>query len=101
MLLRLRIMPGIYGEEAKLQVLRGAALKFYQQQHLARLSRDVLGISQQLTYKLHELHQRLLLNSSLTSEQSDALVALNRILEDLDQQVKILTTNNDSEVNNK
>jgi type II secretory ATPase GspE/PulE/Tfp pilus assembly ATPase PilB-like protein len=100
-LLRLRVMPGIYGEEATLQVLRGAALKFYQQQHLARLSRDVLGISQQLTYKLHELHQRLLLNSSLTSDQSDALVALNRILEDLDQQVKILTANNDSEVNNK
>jgi type II secretory ATPase GspE/PulE/Tfp pilus assembly ATPase PilB-like protein len=101
LLLRLRVMPGIYGEEATLQVLRGAALKFYQQQHLARLSRDVMGISQQLTYKLHELHQRLLLNSSLTAEQSDALVTLNRIVENLDQQVKILTANNDSEVNNK
>jgi len=101
LLLRLRVMPGIYGEEATLQVLRGAALKFYQQQHLARLSRDVLGISQQLSYKLQELHQRLLLNSSLTSEQSEALVALNRIVDNLDQQVKILTANNDSGVNNK
>jgi type II secretory ATPase GspE/PulE/Tfp pilus assembly ATPase PilB-like protein len=100
-LLRLRVMPGIYGEEATLQVLRGAALKFYQQQHLARLSRDVLGISQQLSYKLHEIHQRLLFNSSLNSEQSDALIALNRIVEDLEQQVKILTANNDSGVNNK
>lgn len=96
LLLRLRVMPGIYGEEATLQVLRGAALKFYQQQHLARLSRDVMGISQQLTYKLHELHQRLLLNSSLTLEQSNALATLNRIVENLDQQVKILTANNDS-----
>jgi len=96
LLLRLRVMPGIYGEEATLQVLRGAALKFYQQQQLARLSRDVLGISQQLSYKLQELHQRLLLNSSLTPEQSDALDVLNRTVENLDQQVKILTANSDS-----
>ncbi|ALF51988.1 type II secretory pathway, ATPase PulE/Tfp pilus assembly pathway, ATPase PilB [Nostoc piscinale CENA21] len=96
LLLRLRVMPGIYGEEATLQVLRGAALKFYQQQHLARLSRDVLGISQQLSYKLQELHQRLILNSSLTSEQADALDNLNHIVENLDQQVKILTANSDS-----
>lgn len=40
LLLRLRVMPGIYGEEATLQVLRGAALKFYQQQQLTRLSSD-------------------------------------------------------------
>ncbi|MBD2439038.1 pilus assembly protein PilB [Nostoc sp. FACHB-110] len=99
LLLRLRVMPGIYGEEATLQVLRGAALKFYQQQQLARLRRDVLGISQQLNYKLQELNQRLLLNSSLTTEQSDALVALNQIVENLDRQVKILTANNDSGVN--
>ncbi|MBD2298325.1 pilus assembly protein PilB [Nostoc sp. FACHB-190] len=96
LLLRLRVMPGIYGEEATLQVLRGAALKFYQQQQLGRLSRDVLGISQQLSYKLQELHQRLILNSSLTSEQADALDNLNRIVENLDQQVKILTANSDS-----
>ncbi|MBU7585096.1 MAG: pilus assembly protein PilB [Nostoc sp. TH1S01] len=95
LLLRLRVMPGIYGEEATLQVLRGAALKFYQQQQLARLSRDVLGISQQLSYKLQELHQRLILNSSLTSEQADALDILNRLVENLDQQVKILTANSD------
>jgi hypothetical protein len=94
-------MPGIYGEEATLQVLRGAALKFYQQQQLTRLSRDVLGISQQFSYKLQELHQRLLLNSSLTTEQSEALRTLNRMVENLDQQVKILTANSDSETNNK
>ncbi|MEL6384559.1 MAG: hypothetical protein AAFQ89_19295, partial [Cyanobacteria bacterium J06626_18] len=31
-LLRLRVMPNAYGEEATLQVLRGTALRFYQQQ---------------------------------------------------------------------
>ncbi|MBD2343014.1 GspE/PulE/PilB domain-containing protein [Anabaena subtropica] len=94
LLLRIRVMPGINGEEATLQVLRGAALKFYQQQQLDRLSRDVIGISQQLSYKLHELQQRLLLNPHLKSEQSEALSMLTRLVENLDQQVKILTANN-------
>ncbi|AVH73469.1 pilus assembly protein PilB [Nostoc sp. 'Lobaria pulmonaria (5183) cyanobiont'] len=90
LLLRLRVMPGIYGEEATLQVLRGAALKFYQQQQLTRLGRDALGISQQLSIKLHELQERLLLNPSLDSQQLEALVALNQLVKNLDQQIKIL-----------
>ncbi|MEH1943280.1 MAG: pilus assembly protein PilB [Nostoc sp.] len=90
LLLRLRVMPGIYGEEATLQVLRGAALKFYQQQQLARLGRDTLGISQQLSFKLHELQERLLLSSSLDSQQLEALVTLNKLVKNLDQQIKIL-----------
>lgn len=90
LLLRLRVMPGIYGEEATLQVLRGTALKFYQQQQLMRLSRDALGISRQLNFKLHELQERLLMNPSLNSQQLEALVVLNQLLKNLDQQIKIL-----------
>ncbi|MEH2181115.1 MAG: pilus assembly protein PilB [Nostoc sp.] len=90
LLLRLRVMPGIYGEEATLQVLRGAALKFYQQQQLTRLGRDALGISQQLSIKLHELQERLLLNPNLDSQQLEALVVLNQLVKNLDQQIKIL-----------
>jgi type II secretory ATPase GspE/PulE/Tfp pilus assembly ATPase PilB-like protein len=93
LLLRIRIMAGINGEEATLQVLRGTALKFYQQQQLAHLSRDVISISEQLSYKLHELQQRLRLNPHLKSEQSEAFATLTRLVEKLDQQVKILTTN--------
>ncbi|WP_066380363.1 MULTISPECIES: pilus assembly protein PilB [unclassified Anabaena] len=92
-LLRIRVMPGVNGEEATLQVLRGAALKFYQKQQLAHLRRDVIGIAQQLSHKLHELHQRLLLNPSRKSEQSEAITALNRLVENLDQQIKTLTAN--------
>lgn len=90
LLLRLRVMPGTYGEEATLQVLKGTALKFYQQQQLARLSRDALGISQQLSLKLHELQERISLNPSLKSEQLDSVVALNKLVKNLDQQIKIL-----------
>lgn len=97
LLIRMRVMSGVYGEEATLQVLRGAALKFYQQQQFARLSRDVLGISQQLSYKLHELHQRLIANPSLKSEQSETLLALNRLVENLDQHIKTLSANDERE----
>lgn len=93
-LLRIRVMPGSYGEEATLQVLRGAALKFYQQQQVVNLSRDVIRISQQLSHKLQELNQRLLLNPALKSEESDAIIALNQLIENLDQQIKVLTANN-------
>jgi type II secretory ATPase GspE/PulE/Tfp pilus assembly ATPase PilB-like protein len=91
LLLRLRVMPGMYGEEATLQVLRGAALKFYQQQQLARLSRDAVGISQQLKFKLRELQERLTLNSNLDNGQLEAFNSLNRVLENLDAQIKVLT----------
>ncbi|MEH1998220.1 MAG: pilus assembly protein PilB [Nostoc sp.] len=101
LLLRLRVIPGIYGEEATLQVLRGAALKFYQQQQLARLSRDALGISQQLSFKLHELQERFLLNSSLDSQQSEAMVALNQLVKNLDQQIKILVLESNPPTNSK
>ena len=101
LLLRLRVMPGIHGEEATLQVLRGAALKFYQQQQLTRLGRDALGISQQLSLKLHELQERLLLNPSLDSQQLEALVALNQLVRNLDQQIKILGLNRNPPTNNK
>ncbi|MEH2377698.1 MAG: pilus assembly protein PilB [Nostoc sp.] len=101
LLLRLRVMPGNYGEEATLQVLRGAALKFYQQQQLARLSRDALGISQQLSLKLYELQERLLLNPSLDSQQSEAMVALNQLVKNLDQQIKILGLESNPPTNSK
>ncbi len=91
LLLRLRVMPGMYGEEATLQVLRGAALKFYQQQQLGHVSRDALGIAQQFSLKLHELQQRLTLNSSLQSEQIDNLTALSQLMKNLDQQINTLT----------
>jgi type II secretory ATPase GspE/PulE/Tfp pilus assembly ATPase PilB-like protein len=95
LLLRLRIMPGLCGEEATLQVLRGAALKFYQQQQLTRLSRDALGISQQLSYKLHELQERLLLSQDRNPERLEVFNALNQLLDNLDQQIKVIIMTSD------
>ncbi|MBV9387985.1 MAG: hypothetical protein JOZ78_16300 [Chroococcidiopsidaceae cyanobacterium CP_BM_ER_R8_30] len=59
LLLRLQLMPGEHGEQATLQVLRGAALKFYQRQQLTSLSRDGLAITRQLLRKVNELQKRV------------------------------------------
>lgn len=90
LLLRFRVMPGTYGEEATLQVLRGAALKFYQQQQLASLSRDALGIAQQLQRKLDEIRDRAETDLGLNGTSLDALPALNQLLQSVDQQLKNL-----------
>ncbi len=92
LLLRLRVMPGMYGEEATLQVLRGAALKFYQQQQLTHISREALGASQQLSYKVRELHKRLAGNKQdLSPQQLESLESLNGLVENLDRHLRILT----------
>lgn len=90
LLLRLRVMPGVHGEEATLQVLRGAALKFYQQQQMAHLSRDALGVAQQLQRKLNDLQKRAYLNPSLSAGQLEALSALNQLVKNVDHQMEAL-----------
>ncbi|MGK7903859.1 MAG: hypothetical protein AB4352_21125 [Hormoscilla sp.] len=90
LLLRLRVMPGTHGEDATLQVLRGAALKFYQQQQLTSLGRDALTIAQQLQQKLNEIEKRTQDNPSL-GMNLEALPVLNQILNHLNQQLQDLT----------
>jgi hypothetical protein len=66
LLLRLKLMPkpqiGDHprseGEDATLQILRGTALRFYQQQQASSLSRDTLTVARQLQRKVEELHRR-------------------------------------------
>jgi type II secretory ATPase GspE/PulE/Tfp pilus assembly ATPase PilB-like protein len=82
LLLRLRISPGTFGEEANLQVLRGAALKFYQKQQLSKLSLDAIRLAQQLQNKLSEINTRL----TSTPLSSDNLILLNQLLKMMVQQ---------------
>jgi type II secretory ATPase GspE/PulE/Tfp pilus assembly ATPase PilB-like protein len=96
LLIRLRFMPGMYGEEATLQVLKGAALKFYQKQQVSRLSRDAVGISQQLRYKLHELQEQMLQSPNVSTKQVEALTVLNRLLSNLDNQIKTFSDSEES-----
>lgn len=86
LLIRLRVMPGKYGEEATLQVLRGAALKFYQRQQVEKLSQDALTLAQQLQHKLDEIRAR----SYLYPTPLEALPELNHLLGGLDKQLEAL-----------
>jgi type II secretory ATPase GspE/PulE/Tfp pilus assembly ATPase PilB-like protein len=84
-LLRCRFMPNGYGEEATLQVLRGAALKFYQQQQVSKLERDALGIAKQLQNKLKEIRDRACAEPGLISAKFDVLPALSQFLQAMEE----------------
>ncbi|MGF1491417.1 MAG: hypothetical protein ACFBSC_02965 [Microcoleaceae cyanobacterium] len=90
LLLRLRLVPGEYGEEANLQFLRGAALKFYQQQQLSALSKDALKLAQQLQDKLTDINERV----ALAPMPSENLPLLNQLLASLTEQAELLTQKN-------
>ncbi|MBK4728462.1 hypothetical protein JJD41_00955 [Oxynema sp. CENA135] len=91
LLLRLRVMPSDHGEDATLQVLRGAALKFYQQQQLVTLSRDALRLAQQLQRKVDELHKQAGNHPKLLEDQPlEALPALDQLLKQVDRQLDVL-----------
>ncbi|MBW4473688.1 MAG: hypothetical protein KME45_25430 [Stenomitos rutilans HA7619-LM2] len=90
LLLRLRVMPGANGEEATVQVLRGAALKFYQQQQLASLSRDTLAIAQALQQKVTEIRIRSRFYPLHSPEQLNLLPALDQVIQNLEQQLAAL-----------
>lgn len=84
-LVRLRIMIGNHGEEATLQVLRGAALKFYQQQYLENISRDALRHAQQLYHKIKEMRDRSLRYPYLNISQLEVLPALQQLIQGVNQ----------------
>jgi len=86
LLLRLRIAPGRLGEEATLQVLRGAALKFHQRQQLAKLSQDAIDLTRQLQKKLAEMQVRASLSQDFNPRSQDLAqlqVAVQRLVERL------------------
>lgn len=94
LLLRFRVIPGTHGEEATLQVLRGAALKFYQQQLIGSLGRDALGLAQKLQQRVHEIRDRARSELNLSRSQIEALPALRELLHQLDQQVEEIMRQN-------
>ncbi|NJR40026.1 MAG: hypothetical protein HC781_15895 [Leptolyngbyaceae cyanobacterium CSU_1_4] len=84
-LLRFQFMPSPSGEAATVQILRGAALKFYQQQQISKLERDALGIAKQLQVKLSEIRDRAQAESGLAGARFDVLPNLNQLLQNMGQ----------------
>jgi hypothetical protein len=92
LLLRFRVMPAAHGEEATLQVLRGAALKFYQQQQLTNLGRDALSIAKQLQLKVNEIRDRARSGSGFALDRLEALPALNQLLQYIENELEQIQT---------
>jgi len=90
LLLRLRVMPGKHGEDATLQVLRGAALKFHQRQQLTNMGRDALTIAQQLQQKLNDIRNHAQGDTQLSGKELESMKSLNQILVNLTEQVRDL-----------
>ena len=87
-LLRFRVMPSAYGEEATVQVLRGTALRFYQQQQIDRLGRDALDAAQMLQTRLNEIRDRARNSIDVRPVQTEILPTLIQLLRQLEAQVE-------------
>ena len=90
-LLRFRVMPGDHGEEATLQVLRGAALKFYQQQQIDNLGRDALSIARDLQQRIDELRSQAQRNLVLQADtKQKTLPAIVSMLKQMEHQLNAI-----------
>ena len=90
LLLRFRFIPTNIGEEATLQVLRGAALRFYQQQQLSKLSRDALSTAQTLQNKVNALRDRMLAASEIPGSSSNVFPALAQMIDQIEAQLDVM-----------
>ncbi len=86
LLLRLQVIPGKYGEEGTLQVLRGKALKFYQQRQMEELGQQALHLAKQLERKLRQIRARTRINSA----RIDVLPDLEQVQETINRQLEFI-----------
>ena len=106
LLLRLKLMPkpqiGAHprseGEDATLQILRGTALRFYQQHQVSSVSRDTLTVARQLQRKVEELYRRSHSTLPITPDELALMPELQEVLQtvknqlsDIEQQTSTFT----------
>lgn len=73
-------MPNDQGENATLQILRGAAIRFYQKQQISELSREALILAQQLQTRLQCIGERSSQKFTFETLPLDTLITLNTLL---------------------
>jgi hypothetical protein len=86
LLIRWRINPGQYGEEATLQVLQGKALALYQERQMNELEEQALALAQQLERKLNQIRRHRQTNSVPLKELS----SLRRLQKLIGRQLELL-----------
>ncbi len=95
LLLRLKLMPKPQigdqprseGEDATLQILRGTALRFYQQYQVSSLSRDTLTVARQLQQKVEELHRQSHSGTSINSDELAVMPEIQEVLQTVKNQL--------------
>ncbi len=86
-LLRLRLIAGKHGEEATLQVLRGAALRFYQQQQVKQMGEDALGVAKTLQSRISQIRDRACESLVAESPSARTLESLSQLLKTMEEQI--------------
>lgn len=92
--LRFRLMASNHGEEATLQVLRGAALKFYQQQQIDQLGRDALTFAHRLQGQVNQIRERARQTFTLEGTPVTTLHTISTLLKDIDAEINQLIQHN-------
>lgn len=87
-LLRLRLMAGTHGEEATLQVLRGAALKFYEQQQLRQMGEEAITAAHALQKRITNIRYQAMQTFTIETPSARNLDDLMQLLKAMEAQVE-------------
>ncbi|PSR12305.1 pilus assembly protein PilB, partial [filamentous cyanobacterium CCP3] len=87
-LLRLRLMAGTHGEEATLQVLRGAALKFYEQQQIRQLGEEALDVAHTLQKRISAIRHQAQQTLNIEAPSARTLDDLMKMLKTMEEQIE-------------
>jgi type II secretory ATPase GspE/PulE/Tfp pilus assembly ATPase PilB-like protein len=90
-LLRLRVMPGNYGEEATLQVLRGKAMEFYQEKKLEEWSRAAMSSAKLLKFLVRKIRSVYLHRAPRSGHPLTFLPQLEHLLDQLETEMEELS----------
>lgn len=86
LLLRLRFVPGKFGEQAIVEIFRGAMLHQYQQSQMLTLSKELMQIAGLLDQKLRQAAAR----SQINPETIDALPLLQKNLAKMNRNILLI-----------
>lgn len=88
LLLRLRFIPGQFGEQVAIQIFRGQLLQKYQRSQMAKLSKELMQIANLMDQKLRQAAAR----SQINPETIEALPILQKNLAKMNRNIDQIKT---------
>jgi type II secretory ATPase GspE/PulE/Tfp pilus assembly ATPase PilB-like protein len=86
LLLRWQIIPGKYGEEGTLQVLRGKASQLYQQRQIDELGTQAIRMAESLERKIRQIQSL----SRVSPTSTETVASLRRVVEKIERHLDSL-----------